>query len=365
MDWSLFIFIAVVLYFAYRGYRKGLLRSLSRIVALVAAYVVTILYTEPAASMLESQYQLQGIVWFVTVALLLFIGTAIIIGILFWLLAKLLPPTQNGSIASALGGATIGLVIGVIAAVAVVWTFTFVRDTRPAQGPDDVPSVKQSRVEKLAGLAASKAVNAALSMSSVGPAATNLGTALVAAPAEVAQHVQQLSQSGDLNNLLGDPETQALLNAGDVEAVRDLPALRQLAGNPDMLALAESAGLLDGTDNGSGVVEAALASHITDIWQRTHRVRNDQRVQQILNDPGFQQELRSGNPLDLLTNARLLELADIIFADESAPAEANTVSPESTRPDNDPQPAADEEVKIFSWVDEDGRVHYSDSEKKP
>ena len=168
-----------------------------------------------------------------------------------------------------------------------------------------------------------------------------------------------------MNNLLGDPETQALLDRGDVKAVRNLPALRQLARNPDMLALAESAGLLNDTDSGSQAVEAALASHITDIWRRTNRVRNDQRVQQILNDPGFQQKLQTGNPLDLLTDTRLLKLADIIYADETLSDEANTASPGSIQPANGPQPGADGEIKIFSWVDEDGRVHYSDTEKKP
>ena len=48
------------------------------------------------------------------------------------------------------------------------------------------------------------------------------------------------------------------------------------------------------------------------------RVKNDARVQEIVSDPQFQQKLQSGNPLDLLTDLRLLELANIIFADPEA-----------------------------------------------
>ena len=44
MDWSLVIFLVVVVFFTYRGYRKGLLRSLSRILSLLAGYITSILY---------------------------------------------------------------------------------------------------------------------------------------------------------------------------------------------------------------------------------------------------------------------------------------------------------------------------------
>ena len=365
MDWSLVIFILVVLFFVYRGYQKGLLRSLSRIISLVAGYVVAILYTEQVAAILDSQYQLQGIVWLVATALILFFATAVMVNILFWLLAKLLPSPESASIAGSLGGAMVGLVIGVIAAIAIVWTFMFVRDMRQAQFADATINTKQTRIESLASRAASMAVHAAMSVSSAKPEVTNLSTALMASPAEIAQHAQRLSGSDDLNSLLADPEAQALLNRGDVDAVRNLPALQRLARNPDLLALAKSAGMLGNSSNNSRAVETALASHITDIWQRMRRVRDDQRVQQILNDPEFQQKIQSGNPFDLLTNARLLELADIIYADEPVPDDTNNGGSSSMQPESSLQKKPEEEIKIFKWVDEDGRIHYSNIEEKP
>lgn len=365
MDWSLLIFVVVILFFAYRGYKKGLLKSLSRILSLVAGYIAAILYTEQVSAVLESQYQLQGIVWFITAALVLFLGTAIAVNILFWIFAKLIPATDSPSTASSLGGATMGLVVGVIAAIAIVWTYAFLRDVHFAEVADAVPNLKPSKIESLSSKAASKAVNTALSMGSAKPEITNLGTALIASPAEIAQHVQRLSASNDLNELLSDPGNQALLNRGDVAAVKNLPALRKLARNPDMLALAKSAGIVNESNNNSGVVETALARQITDIWRRIHRVRNDQRVQEILNDPEFQQKIQSGNPIDLLTNARLLELADIIYADEAVPAEAKNPDTSSVKPDSSLQKLPEEEIKIFSWVDEDGRIHYSDTEGEP
>jgi hypothetical protein len=362
MDWSLLIFIVVVLFFVYRGYKKGLLKSLSRIFSLVAGYIATIIYTEQVSAVLESQYQLQGIVWFLTAALVLFFGAAIAVNVLFWLFAKLLPAADSPSTASSLGGATMGLVIGVIAAIAIVWTFTFVRDMRFAEDADATANSKPSKIESLASKVASKAVNTAMSMGSAKPEITNLSTALIASPTEIAQYAQRLSTSTDLVELLSDPGNQALLNRGDVAAVKNLPALRKLARNPDMLALAKSAGIVDDSANNSDVVETALARQVTDAWRRIHRVRNDQRVQEILNDPEFQQKIQSGNPIDLLTNARLLELADIIYSDEAVPDEANKVESNSVKPDSSLQQTSEEEIKIFSWVDENGRIHYSDTE---
>ncbi|MBT8434066.1 MAG: CvpA family protein [Gammaproteobacteria bacterium] len=363
MDWSLLLFIVVMLFFAYRGYKKGLFKSLSRILSLVAGYIAAILYAGPFSAVLGSQYQLQGIVGFLAAALILFFSAVIAVSILFWILAKLLPATDSPSTASSLGGATVGLVIGVIVAIAIIWTYAFVRDIHFAR--DAEANFKPGKIERLASNVASKVVNSALSMGSARPEITNLGTALIASPAEIAQHARRLSSSNDLNELLRDPDNQALLNRGDVAAVKNLPALRKLARNPDMLALAKYAGIVDDSANNSDAVETALATQLTDIWGRVHRVRNDRRVQEILNDPEFQQKIQSGNPIDLLTNARLLELADIIYADEAAPSGAGQVESNSVQPESSRQPSSEEKMKIFSWVDEDGRIHYSDTEGEP
>ncbi|MDH3633059.1 MAG: CvpA family protein, partial [Gammaproteobacteria bacterium] len=183
MDWSLLLFIVVMLFFAYRGYKKGLLKSLSRILSLVAGYIAAILYTEQFSAVLESQYQLQGIVGFLVAALVLFFSAAIAVSILFWIFAKLLPATDSPSTASSLGGATVGLMIGVIVAIAIVWTYAFVRDIHFAKDADTEANLNPSKIESLASNVASKVVNTALSMGSARPEITNLGTALIASPA--------------------------------------------------------------------------------------------------------------------------------------------------------------------------------------
>jgi uncharacterized membrane protein required for colicin V production len=362
MDWSLIIFVVVVIYFAFRGYRKGLFRSIARILSLVAGYIAAILYSGQLAAILESVTPLRGMVSFISASLLLFFGAGIVVSILFWLIAKLLLDTDTVSTPSALGGAALGTAFGVIAAIAIVWTFAFVRDMRPAAVTTEVTtSSPPSKIEDFAGRAASKAVNTAMSLGSVSPEVTSLSSALIEAPADMAQLTQRLASSKDLDLLLNDPQGQAILNHGDVDALQKLPAFQQLVTNPDMLALAKSAGMLDESAN-TQTMEADLARQMVDIWGKTQRVQNDQRVQEILSDPEFQQKIQSGNPLDLLSNARLLELADIIFAEGATPESAAGKQAGGTEPVNE---TGKKGTLIYSWTDKDGRVHYSDSSNKP
>jgi xanthine/uracil permease len=90
MDWSLLVFLVVILFFAYRGFRKGLLKSIARILSVVAGYACAILYSKQVSGIIESELQLQGILALIAASLLLFFGASILVGLLFWLLEKLL-----------------------------------------------------------------------------------------------------------------------------------------------------------------------------------------------------------------------------------------------------------------------------------
>lgn len=363
MDWSLIIFLVVVALFAYRGYRRGLVKSFSRILSLVAGYIATIVYTEQVSKIVESIFQLQGLIAFVIAALFLFIAAGIAVSFLFLMVGKLLPENGARSVASSFGGTALGLVVGVIVAFAIVWTFALVRDIRPSETVQTI--AEKSLIERLTNRVASKAVRTALSLASAKPEVVQLSVALVEAPAEIVQQAQRLVKSDDLNALLADPKNQAVLNLGDVQAVQKLPAFQKLVNNPDMLALAKSAGMVSESASNTEAMEAALAGQLVDIWGRMQRVGNNKRVQEIVNDPEFQKKIQSSNPVDLLTNTALLELADIIFSDVTVPE--NTADKESSgaQPDSFVPVTPKKEITIYSWVDENGRIHYSDVEQKP
>ena len=354
MDWSLIIFVLVIMYFCYRGYRKGLRRSLSRVLSLLAGYFAAILYAPYVSSLLESNFNLQGIAALIVASLLLFFAAGMAVSILFWIIEKLTPKNESKSSASSYGGAAVGLVVGLVIAITVVWTIGFVRGMTPAKNENAAVNSPISDIEHLANQAASKAVNAAMHFASVKPQIAKLSTALIESPGEVALSAQRLTKSEDLKNLLANPDNQAILDSGNVEALKSLPAFQKLVKNPDLQALARSVGVADSTAEPTGSVESEIANQITDIWGRMQRVKNDERVISILDDAEFQQKIQSGNPIDLLSNTKLLELADIIFTDDTG---NGSLSQQSTKNGTDGENSS---KKIYSWIDKDGKKHYSD-----
>jgi len=359
MGFSLIIFIVVVAFFVYRGYKKGLLKSLSRILSLLAGYIASILYTKQISIIVESQYHLPSLVVFICVALVLFFGAGIIVSLLFWLIGKSIPEKQSASVVLSFGGAGVGLVVGVIVGFTLVWVFAFVRDMSSTIQPQAYAPSSPSMIEDLAGRATSTAIGGAISVVSAKPEVANLSIALIESPVELTQQVKRLTDSNDLRNLFNNIDNQAVLNSGRFDVVQKLPAFQRLVKNPDMLALVKSAGMQSVSGNNTAAIETELAGQAIDVWGRVQRVKHNPRVQTILGDSEFQQTIQSNNPLTFLTDTRLLELMDIIYSDKAVPGTAGIEI-------NDPQSTtvavqkkSKEKAELYKWVDKDGRTHFS------
>ncbi len=351
MDWSLILFVAVVLLCAWRGYRLGALRSAARILSLIAGYAAAILFAARASAMVEAWTPLEGLVAFGVAALGVFVGASLGVSLLFAFGGKLLNPGERPSPASAWGGSAIGLVVGVILAVTAVWVYAFIRDLNDDGA--DTARADASLVESMTRRAVGGATYAAVNLVAGDPEVAGLGAALMEAPAETALRARRLTESAEFEALLADPRNRVLLDSGKPELVRRLPAFRRLAQNEDLRALAGATGLGADPNADPAAFEAALAERVTDTWIRVRAVQNDPRVQEILTDPEFQARLQSGSTIELLGNTQLLELANIIFADAG------------TDPAATPAAAADaaptEPTEIHRWVDDKGRVHFGDS----
>jgi hypothetical protein len=294
------------------------------------------------------QFGWQGVVAFIGTSLTLFLAGGLAMMLIFALLRRYLFPGDDISTTSALGGGFVGTLVGVLLAIAIVWSFAFVRDMRSSD-TTETASEHSSGVETLANQLAGSAVSAAMNAGSVTPEMARLSGALAAAPADAMQRTQRLMKSTEFLALMQDPRNHRVLDSGNPERVQQLPAFRALAVNPDLLALGEMSGLADDD------LDAELARQLTDTWGRTQQVKNDPRVQAILADPEFQAALDSDNPVDLLTNHQLLELADIIYADEAiaATSDQSTTVTSAVNPPKEP-------TEIHQWTDSSGRIHYSD-----
>lgn len=352
MDVSLIIFIVAIAFFVYRGYSRGLLKSLSRIVSLIAGYAAAILFSNPLSLQLGPWLQVQGMIAYIVAAVILFFGAGVLVSIVFWLIGKAFTDSDAPSNGSRIGGAGIGLLSGTVVAIILVWTFNFVQQMRGVETAK--ADNGDNPVTRIANRVAGKAVGTAMSLGSADPEVVQFSTAMAAAPGKITQSAQRLINSREFQDLLQDPKTRELLRNGDSKALQDSKAFQKLVKNPDLIALAESTGLVESDDQDPARTEALLAQKFSDIWGRAERVKDNPRVQEILSDPEFQQKLNSGNPLDLLANGELLELTNILLSDEAAQnAKASGDS------DSDTQQKS--ESRVYTWTDSTGRIHYSDS----
>jgi uncharacterized membrane protein required for colicin V production len=361
MDWSLIIFAVVILLFAWRGFRSGFIKSLGRVFTVLAGYAAAILYSGPLSSWIGVQFGWQGVGAFIGTSLTLFLAAGFVMMLMFALLRRYLFPGDDISTTSALGGSFIGALVGVLLAIAIVWSFAFVRDMRSSDSIETTASEHSSGVETLARRLTGSAVSAAMNAGSVSPEVARVSGALAAAPAETVQRIQRLTKSTEFLALMQDPRNHGVLDSANPELVQQLPAFRALAINPDLLALAEASGLADDD------LEAKFARQLTDIWVRTQQIKKDPRVQAIVADPGFQATLDSDNPVDLLTNQQLHELADILFADEAmvatpdqSTADTSAAAPDQSAAGTSAVNPPGKPTEIYQWTDSSGRVHYSD-----
>ncbi len=359
MNWSLILFVVVVALFAWRGFRSGFVKSVARVLAVVAGYASAILFAGDLSRLLEARFGLQGLAAFAGASAALFLLAAMVVLLLFWVAGRFIPGDGKISIPSAIGGGAVGALVGVLLAIVIVWSFAFLRDLAPGGSSEMLSAKPDNGVEKFANRIAGRALSAAMSAGDVQPEVARISGAVMENPAEIALRTRRLMESDELQALIRDPRNRSILDSGQAELVRKMPAFRALVANPDMIAMARVTGYGEGDE-----LEAELAQQFTDIWGRTQRVKNDVRFQSIVNDPDFLATVQAGNPLALMADPRLLQLAEIIFEDGagSAPRGLSESYDAGTTYDETPLEPA-KETEIFQWTDSSGRVHYSD--KKP
>ena len=378
MDWSLIIFIVVILWFGFRGYRNGMLKSVSRILSLIAGYACAILLTGTFSQVVASQLGLHGIIGLMLSSIILFIGASTLVSLIFWTVSRLVFEDGEPSTASTIGGAVVGSLVGVLFGIMIVWGLSFARDMNlSGAGPAATPQ-ESGGIEALANRVAGSAVGAALTMGPAGPEVARFSSALLESPGEIVQHGQRLMEGPELKALVQNPANQQVLSRGDLVAVQSLPEFQALAQNPDMRAIAAAAGLDEEASRNGRSVDAELAQQMVNLWGRTQLIKNNPRVQEIVNNPGFQRKLQSGDPMELLNSAELLELSKIIFSEQAKPdvaaeppaGTAGSGETADTRPAVGTSSAAgavttkNRPKTLYRREDENGRIFFSD-EKPP
>ncbi|HEY8938788.1 MAG TPA: CvpA family protein [Cellvibrio sp.] len=397
MHLSTIIFFVLLAFFTWRGYQKGFIESITRILALIVAYPAAIFFTRPFAKWLMANTSLDGLLVYFIAGTTIFLVVSLVVILLLNLLAKLIPDNRTTELGSKIGGAGVGVFMGSIIGLIVVYGLGLIITPTPAApiivhnnatstspniqsdtntgaavGVPRINDLEKSRdsfieasAKKLIGNAAAAAVDLALDDKTT----TQVTKAFVQDPQSMLTHVQQVTNNGQLQELMADENIQSIMTTGDTEALMRDPAFKELMSNPSVQAL------MTQSDVDSATGSKAAAEKMITAWNRVQTLKHDPRVIAIISDPEFQQQLNSPNKLQLMMNPKLNQLTEIIFSNETIPAnsmgkykvqnlnQTNQIKTTSAAPAE----AIEEEkapTKIYRWTDENGRVHYSDKPVK-
>lgn len=399
------VFFALLAFFTWRGYQKGFIGSITRVLGWIVAYPAAIVFTKPVAKLIMQHTSLDGLFVYFIAGSAIFLLVSFLVSLLLNLLAKLIPETDATEISSKIGGASVGVLMGALVGLLVVYAIGLVltpkiqplpqgqvSDTSLTDNsditnnpnralPSVVPHVRdlaksndsfiETSAKKLMGNAAATAVDLALDDKTT----TQITKAFVENPQAMLTHVQQVTNDGQIKELIADEKIQSILTTGDTNALLRDSGFQGLMNNPSVQAL------MSQSDVKSEAGAQAAAEKMVQAWSRVQAIKHDPRVIAILNDPEFQQQLNSTNKLPLMMNPKLNQLTEIIFSDETVPAngmgiyqvrdvneaEAGTKAAsniQDTAYENSSDGEAKPATTIYRWTDENGQVHYSDKPVK-
>jgi uncharacterized membrane protein required for colicin V production len=396
MHTTTIVFFALLAFFTWRGYQKGFIGSITRVLGWIVAYPAAIVFTKPVAQLIMQHTALEGLIVYFIAGCAIFLLVSFLVSLLLNLLARLIPETDATQAGSRIGGASVGVLIGALVGLLAVYaiglvvtpkaqplqqeqinnapevenvTITDNPNRAPATGVPHLRDLTQSNdsfieasAKKLMGNAAATAVDLALDDKTT----TQITKAFVENPQSMLTHVQQVTNDGQMKELMADEKIQSILTTGDTNALLRDPGFQDLMNNPSVQAL------MSQSDVTSEAGAQAAAEKMVQAWSRVQTLKHDPRVIAIISDPEFQQQLNSANKLPLMMNPKLNQLTEIIFSSETTPAngmgnyqvrdinEATTSGNAVAATNNSAAEDSKPPTTIYRWTDENGQVHYSD-----
>lgn len=397
---NLLIVVASVVFFSYKGYRKGLLNTILGIVGLAVAYVVSFAY----GSALVQYIANTG----VNPALSLLGYPALFFGVttVFSLIPHFIPDNYAERLGLKKQGAALGAVIGIVVGLVAVWGLGFVTSVSATRSIDSVSTSsvadiiaqekglregetinlpkapygkRASRQKDVIALAADKLVSKTVevSVAAVSNSESDLQAKTMAAvmknPAAVLGGAQQVMQSPELKNFWSSPEAQYMMATNDLEALTQNQDFQQLMAKPGFNSMAEAFAEELSPEQQAQGVDKFVASQMTYTWQRMQTIQNSPEVQALATDPEIQALVAEGNPMKLLTHPKIQSLVKLVtqaphnpesidytqFVQQpfDAPREAVNAQQQQRKPAR--------KVPIYKWVDDSGQIIYSEGDQVP
>ncbi len=356
------IFAVVVLLFVIRGYFLGFPRVTVRLLALVAGYAATILFTSPGSAWLARETALDGFAPVLVAMVGLFLLMTLLVSILGAVVLYFIRRDEQGRISRA-SGAGLNGIFGTVVAVVAVWLSA---QAHAALYPGE--SFGDSAIQRFSERAIADLVTRVAERAEPdNPAHARMAGEIASRPTGTLQDLRAFAQSDDLKESLYDPQLQRALLRDDVDAALQTPAWQRLSGNERFRSLMTSSGLAR-ADASRVEQDRAMATELSDLWRRVKAVRGDPDFRAIVDEPGFQKKLNSGNLWAVLSDPRSKELVSLVQNAEpveptpkpSGQTKSSGVSESSGEKSDQSQP-----TEVHKWRDEDGNLHFSDRKRRP
>jgi hypothetical protein len=391
---SLLVVLACVGFLGWRGYERGVLRILQRVISVLSGYAASYFFAGTAAGFIGKIFSLHPFQSFLISAAVLLIGVTFIINVaLSWFIdyleiRKLRQETEEDEqeevyIPGMIVGATLGCFLGLIT----VWlgSISFDAIQLNTGGAAALTARSVDPVRKVAGNMVGAAVAYAVEQK-IGNdnLASDLVGKLVGDPVVVSQQMLKVSRSEELKNFFSDPDAKILMQSGNIDELQKQKTFQQLMKLSDTKDFFTILGTTLKTGNAKTQEEQA-ARLLTDMYQKARRLRSDPRFIELSEKPEFQQMIQNPSPLAMLSNPLMQDIADIVFSkkitneDVIKPRHAESsslnqdfqsidkpqwqaVEPVAQTTSNGEVPAADDHV-IYRWTDAQGQKHFS--QQKP
>lgn len=373
------IVLVTAFFTALWGWRKGFLRLILRLSALLLAYAFTWQEAPAFAAYIASKGWLTGLLVWPLAGLILFFAGSMVFSLLARLLARLAPEhwQRGGKRMGAVSGAVLGCGLGLL----LVWTAGALQDAwRMRMAQQSAPVQTPSTSEKTTSLSEADRIVRNLSgnaMAALAQGALGQGPASVAAgrwmrdPLAMSDALKHLMGKPELRQLFENPANYNVLARGSTADIQRLPAFQSLTGDPQVMELLSAVGL-----PGEALPQQsqALAGMLSRYAGNFEKLRKTPEFQALAQDPELRMKLQQGNVLALLTDDKMRRLAAMLAHGEQPPGvgSADGVglagSEEFASPGQDiREPKKPEENLpkkiLYQWKDEKGRVHFT--EEKP
>lgn len=344
----------------WRGYRKGLVRVMLNMVALLLGYVAAFIWGWPLSQQLPA-FVPPILQWPVAISTV-FLGVGLLVYIAGLPLVKRYPPQGRIAVAGAFGNGVVSLAM----LATLLWGLNFLVSVsnNPAMS-ERLRSIGVSEQHKLvqgSSWLVSRVVGLGLGLIGAENSQVAIGVELIAAPSQGMAMLQRVSASAETKQLTGNPELKALMVSGDSAALQNHPDFQAFSQQPEFTQLKA---LAPGENDEAR--DAALAETMVMVFQRVDAIKNSPDVQAALADAEVQQLMQQGDSAGLMAHPKMQPIVSAVMGSILAPpgqAPEPEVGKESiTLLSSEAEPSSNN--VMFKWLDKEGQVHFSTWDRVP